>query len=122
MAPPPALSRSPLPPVKWCSPAVNCFKMNVDASLDSARQLVGIKVVIRNHFSLVLGSLWQRIFTAYSPTIAEAVVLHRGLNFASEFGVMLHFVESDSSTMVDLVNCCVTSCADPWLSYWFSWL
>ncbi|KAL5861499.1 hypothetical protein ACOSQ3_002810 [Xanthoceras sorbifolium] len=91
---------------------MDCVKMNVDASLDLDRLLVGVGVVICNHSGLVLGSSWQSVSAVFSPAIAEVMAPHRGLIFASELGVMLNFVESDSSTVVDLVNCCESSCAD----------
>ncbi|KAL5810826.1 hypothetical protein ACOSQ3_027565 [Xanthoceras sorbifolium] len=58
--------------------------MNTDAALDVNQQLVGIGVVIHNHFGQVLGSSWQPFFASFSPAVAATVAVHRGLIFPTD--------------------------------------
>ncbi|KAL5785328.1 hypothetical protein ACOSQ2_007720 [Xanthoceras sorbifolium] len=78
--------------VKWQPPLAGCAKHNSDTALDSSRSLVGVGLVLRDVEGRVLGSSWQR----------EAVL--GGLKFALDIGVSSIVVESNASSLVDLIN------------------
>ncbi|KAL5777552.1 hypothetical protein ACOSP7_010478 [Xanthoceras sorbifolium] len=78
--------------------------MNCDVALNEVSQLVGLGVVLRDHLGQVLGSSRQRVPAGFSPAIAEATAIFRGLRFALDIGVTLSLVESDASLAVGLIN------------------
>ncbi|KAK1555857.1 hypothetical protein Q3G72_032414 [Acer saccharum] len=89
---------------KWIPPDGGSFKMNNDAAIDRIKDRVGIGVIIWNGDGNVLASSAQRIDAAYSPQIAEAMALLRGILFSREVGLWPCFVESNAKVVVDLIN------------------
>ncbi|KAL5852571.1 hypothetical protein ACOSQ3_007689 [Xanthoceras sorbifolium] len=99
-------------PCRWTPPTLGLVQMNCDATIDEGRKLVGLGVVLRDHFGRVLGSSWQRMAVGFSPAIAEATAIFRGLRFALDLGVSLSLVESDASSVVGLINGSADSSTD----------
>ncbi|KAL5737904.1 hypothetical protein ACOSP7_030665 [Xanthoceras sorbifolium] len=96
----------------WLSPTMGLVKMNCDAAIDEGRQLIGFGVILRDHAGRVLCSSWQRVFAGCSPAIVEASAIFKGLHFALDIGVSLGLIESDASSVVDLINSPTVSFAD----------
>ncbi|KAK3228184.1 hypothetical protein Dsin_008046 [Dipteronia sinensis] len=64
---------------KWCPPIADKFKMNTYAAIQSEVGRVGVWIIIRDSTGNVLASSAQNIKAEFSPTIAVAVALLRGL-------------------------------------------
>ncbi|KAL5821686.1 hypothetical protein ACOSQ3_023568 [Xanthoceras sorbifolium] len=86
------------------SPRVGFVKLNSDVALDSSCSLVGIGLVLRNGVGLVFGSSWQWFGSNLSSQAAEGEDVLRCLQFALDVGVSSVIVESDASSLVDLIN------------------
>ena len=56
----------------------------------------GVVVVIQNSEGLVLAPQSQQLHQAYSPGEIEALVAHKGLQFATELGFENVVLEGDS--------------------------
>ncbi|KAL5842014.1 hypothetical protein ACOSQ3_012617 [Xanthoceras sorbifolium] len=68
----------------WSPPAAGCWKINMDAAIDSARGGVGVGIIVRNH----LGQL------------AEGVAMLLGICFTAESGLCPASLESDATVVV----------------------
>ncbi|KAK2638080.1 hypothetical protein Ddye_025875 [Dipteronia dyeriana] len=90
--------------VVWQDPSVGIFKVNCDAALDMNNKLVGIGLVVRDHYSSILALCAQRIHACYSPLVAEAVAVLRGINFVLKTGVFPLVVETDALGVVQMVK------------------
>ncbi|KAK1560929.1 hypothetical protein Q3G72_032435 [Acer saccharum] len=91
----------------WCSPAHGLFKVNMDVAVSGRHNRIGIGVVGRNHSGLVMGSSLQSISACFSPQVAEAMAILRGIRFAT-----LICVESDAKVVVGMINGGVAPLAD----------
>ena len=65
---------------------------------------MGIGIVARNHKGLVMGSSVQTIPTFFSPEIAEAVAILRGILFAVDIRPLPITIESDAKSVVETSN------------------
>ncbi|KAL5826370.1 hypothetical protein ACOSQ4_018167 [Xanthoceras sorbifolium] len=73
------------PSDKWKPPDVDLLKINTNAAIDSLHQVVGLE---------------------------EAIAVLRDIFFAYDLGIVPNFIESDASTVVDLINGRIMSSAD----------
>ncbi|KAK1577678.1 hypothetical protein Q3G72_023755 [Acer saccharum] len=89
---------------KWERPVEGLFKINTDAAVCSNRNLTGIGIVIRNHEGGVMGCSSQSFTANFSPQVAEATAIFRGILFAVDTGLLPAVVESDAKTIVDLIS------------------
>ncbi|KAK3218996.1 hypothetical protein Dsin_012966 [Dipteronia sinensis] len=90
--------------VKWEAPRRGVFKLNTDAALDVRLLRTGLGMVIRDHTGFVMASWAQRLEANYSPLVAEAMAIFRGITFAVEAGLVPIVVESDALAVVNLIN------------------
>ncbi|KAK3232431.1 hypothetical protein Dsin_004312 [Dipteronia sinensis] len=91
--------------IKWSRPREGIFKINTDAVIYSNINLIGFGMVICNHEGDVMGCSTQSTVANYSPQIAEAYAILRGIHFVAE-------VESDAKSVIDLINADDPSLAD----------
>ncbi|KAL5739814.1 hypothetical protein ACOSQ2_028994 [Xanthoceras sorbifolium] len=63
---------------------------------------IGLGVVVRNEVGLVLAAGAQPLQLCVSPQIAEAMVVLRGIQFASKMGIYPIVVECDSLSIVNI--------------------
>ncbi|KAK3221985.1 hypothetical protein Dsin_009010 [Dipteronia sinensis] len=97
--------RSPLPlSIRWQPPLEGHYKVNPDAAIDIQQGRLGLGFVIRECQGFVLASGASRLEVEYSPKVAEATAILRGINFALETGLTPTIVETDALGVVDLVN------------------
>ncbi|KAK2644864.1 hypothetical protein Ddye_020059 [Dipteronia dyeriana] len=89
---------------EWTPPLGDLFKINMDVALNVEDNIVGMGVVIRNRYGEVMGSTMQRSEATYSPSLAEATVLLRGIEFMIDLGTLSAVVESDAKGVVKLIN------------------
>ncbi|KAK2664867.1 hypothetical protein Ddye_003441 [Dipteronia dyeriana] len=89
---------------KWIPHLGELFKINTDAALDMENNIVGIGAVIRNRQGEVMGSAVQRSEATYSHSLAKAIALLRGIEFAFDLGTLPAVVESDAKGVVELIN------------------
>ncbi|KAK3230321.1 hypothetical protein Dsin_002202 [Dipteronia sinensis] len=90
--------------VQWCSPVVGIYKVNTDAAIQSAHNRVGIGIMIRDNMGNVMGCSTQVLEACFSPQVAEATAILRGISFAIDSGLLLTVFESDAKVVVDLIN------------------
>ncbi|KAK3205554.1 hypothetical protein Dsin_019600 [Dipteronia sinensis] len=90
--------------IRWKPPSDGFYKVNINASLDVANHGIGIGLVIRDHQGFVMASSSQRLEVCFSPQIAEAMAIKRGIQFAFDTGLVLVVVESDALSVVKMVN------------------
>ncbi|KAL5750380.1 hypothetical protein ACOSP7_024983 [Xanthoceras sorbifolium] len=90
--------------VKWHPPNSNCYKINTDASIDDHKNCTGLGVIIRDSRGLVMASCVKGFDSLYSPPIAEALAILRGITLAVETGLLLVCVESDTEFVVNLIT------------------
>ncbi|KAK2638130.1 hypothetical protein Ddye_025925 [Dipteronia dyeriana] len=67
-------------------------------------QVIGVGIVFRDLNGQPVGSSAQNIEACFSPSIAEAVAILRGLRFVVDAGLLPIVLESDTKWVVDLVN------------------
>ncbi|KAK0595025.1 hypothetical protein LWI29_002683 [Acer saccharum] len=96
----------------WIPPDPGLYKINCDAALNTASCLVGVGIVIRNSVGLVMASSSQRISASFSPQVAEAVAIQRGLQFALDSGLTPCRIDSDAEIVVAWINRAVPLCSD----------
>ncbi|KAK2652270.1 hypothetical protein Ddye_012126 [Dipteronia dyeriana] len=85
-------------------PSASVYKINTDAAMDVDRQGISVGVVIRDHQGFVMDSSSQWIEACYSPQVAEAVAILRGIDFAIDTNLVPTVVESNVLGVVNLVN------------------
>ncbi|KAK3204209.1 hypothetical protein Dsin_018255 [Dipteronia sinensis] len=75
-----------------------------DAALDLGRNCVGLGIIIHDCFGEVMAVAAMRVNAGYSPLVAEAVALLRGMEFAWDTGLHPAVVESDALGVINQVN------------------
>ncbi|KAK0583808.1 hypothetical protein LWI29_003361 [Acer saccharum] len=54
----------------------------------------------------------QKIYACFSPLIAKAMTILRGIHFVADTGLLPAVMESDAKSVVELINTKCCSCAD----------
>ncbi|KAK3224148.1 hypothetical protein Dsin_011173 [Dipteronia sinensis] len=88
--------------IRWKPPTSGTYKLNIDAALEVQHLPVGLGTVIRDHMGFVMASSAQRVEANFTPQIAEAMAISRGLKFAVDSGLFPIMVESDALEIVKL--------------------
>ena len=60
--------------------------MNCDSAIDKVGKVVGMCIMVRDYDSFVVAASSQRIQATYSPQVAQAMAIFRGLMLAQEIG------------------------------------
>ncbi|KAL5767025.1 hypothetical protein ACOSQ2_013808 [Xanthoceras sorbifolium] len=89
--------------VKWKPPIVGLFKINTDATVDEFNGRTSIGVIIRDCHGLVMASCAQGFKASYSPPIAEALAILRGLRLIIDSRLVPVRLESDAKSIVNIV-------------------
>ncbi|KAK2662822.1 hypothetical protein Ddye_001396 [Dipteronia dyeriana] len=89
---------------KWTLHPTDIFKVNVDAAIQADNQLVGVSLIVRKSNGLVLVSSAQCFTACFSPPVAEAVAILRGLQCVINCGLYPTMLENDAKWVVDLIN------------------
>ncbi|KAL5769450.1 hypothetical protein ACOSP7_013604 [Xanthoceras sorbifolium] len=89
--------------VKWKPPIVGLFKINTDAAVDEFNGRASIGVIIRDCHGLVMASCAQGFKASYSPPIAEALAILRGLRLIIDSRLVPVRLESDAKSIVNIV-------------------
>ncbi|KAL5802996.1 hypothetical protein ACOSQ4_031301 [Xanthoceras sorbifolium] len=90
--------------VKWKPPNAGMFKINTDAGVDVSKGHIGIGVVIRDHRGFVVALCAQGLDSLFSPSIAEALAILRGVKLAIDNGLSLFCLESDADVVVKMIT------------------
>lgn len=80
--------------------------------VDKDKQAVGIGLVIRDLQGIVMATSTQRIHASYSPLVAEAVAVLRGVIMTIETGLTPFVVETDALGVANLVKAGFAPSAD----------
>ncbi|KAL5861780.1 hypothetical protein ACOSQ4_003076 [Xanthoceras sorbifolium] len=72
--------------VKWKRPPEDWYKLNVDASLKAADNLVGLGAVVRDYQGLFMAGLSRKLVGSVSIEVAEAAAILNGLHLALQSG------------------------------------
>ncbi|KAK2648902.1 hypothetical protein Ddye_016391 [Dipteronia dyeriana] len=73
--------------MRWKAPDVGVFKVNTDAAIMTTNQVVGVGIVVRDSNGQLVGTSAQNNEACFSPSIAEAVAILRGLRFVVDAGL-----------------------------------
>ncbi|KAK3230415.1 hypothetical protein Dsin_002296 [Dipteronia sinensis] len=97
---------------KWTPPNPGMYKINCDAAIGSADRLVGFGIVIRDSEGFVMASSSQRIEASFTPQVAEALAISRGLQLAIDTGLHPCRIASDAKIVVDWINSGEVLCSE----------
>ncbi|KAL5826284.1 hypothetical protein ACOSQ4_018081 [Xanthoceras sorbifolium] len=89
---------------RWIPPIVGCFKVNTDAALNLLHGRTGLGAVLRNNRGEVLLAGYDVFDRVLAPDLAEAKAVFFGLSIACHGGLPIHFLESDASSVISLLN------------------
>jgi hypothetical protein len=90
--------------VKWNAHDVGVFKINTDTTLREADLSVGADSIIHDDGGHVWVSSAQKFVFGFSPLMAKALAILRGLHLAVDYGLLPTVLESDAKSVVDLIN------------------
>ncbi|KAH9668523.1 reverse transcriptase domain-containing protein [Citrus sinensis] len=95
---------SKVPQHKWKPPPKNVFKVNVDAAINSKRQMAGLGAVIRDSENNFVATGIMQTGMKESVSYAEAEAIDWGLKLARRAALSTLIIESDCLEVVELVN------------------
>lgn len=70
--------------VKWATPPLDFFKINLDGATSDLGRHSGMGIIIRNYAGNPIGALSKPLPSDYPTLITEAIALHQGVLFALE--------------------------------------
>ncbi|KAK3220167.1 hypothetical protein Dsin_014137 [Dipteronia sinensis] len=79
---------------------------------DRDKLVVGVGLVIRDYQGMVMATSAQCICASYSPLLAEAVAVLRGITLAIETGLTPCVIETEALDVVKLIQTGKASLAD----------
>ncbi|KAK3205020.1 hypothetical protein Dsin_019066 [Dipteronia sinensis] len=89
---------------KWKPSEEGFFKIDSDAATDYKNRLIGFGVIIRDGSGQVKFAAAQNVKAMWSPLVAEAMAVKRGILMALDSGLMPVQVETDSLQLVKLIS------------------
>ena len=84
---------------RWVPPSLPWYKVNMDATVFSNLQTVGIGVIIRDHEGSVVAALSQHLRLPLAPLEAEAKAMDVAASFAWDMGIRDMVFETDSKVV-----------------------
>ena len=73
----PAMVKQKVVKIPWKPPEHGTWKINVDATVNEALDYIGVGVVIRDGFGVVVTALARRTFSKFSPQVGECLAVRR---------------------------------------------
>ncbi|KAK2645880.1 hypothetical protein Ddye_021075 [Dipteronia dyeriana] len=92
----------------WSKPLEGVFKIDVDATINDDAHMVGVRAIVRDSSCKVVAFMVVTIAACFSPVVAEAVVILKGLRLVVDLGLLPDVLENNSKGVVNLIN--VDSC------------
>jgi ribonuclease HI len=89
---------------KWEKPDSGWIKINWDASVDKAAQVMGVGVVTRDFMGRVCASLCTALSYISDPSTAEALAARMGVEFSKAMGFRRIWLEGDAKVVVDALK------------------
>lgn len=89
---------------KWQCPQPGHVKINVDGSWKSGPSKGGYGVIVRSDGGFFVAAAMGVSAGCSSPAVAEAMALRRGVQMGLQLGLALVVVESDSQTLINMLN------------------
>ncbi|KAK3195708.1 hypothetical protein Dsin_027018 [Dipteronia sinensis] len=77
-------------------PKEGTYKIITDVAIQECNHQVRVGIIVRNSYGHVMGSSTQKIAACFSPHIAEATAILRGLRFDVNIGIFPDVLESDA--------------------------
>ena len=81
---------------------VGMYKLNTDAALDVRGNVVGVGLVIWDRVGRVMATSAQRVVASFTPPVAEASTVLRGLQLAVDASLLPIEIESDALEVVTI--------------------
>ncbi|GMN41345.1 hypothetical protein TIFTF001_010577 [Ficus carica] len=88
----------------WLPLQSGYLKLNVDASVSTESDHIGIGAVIRDEKGIILGAMAKSVEGTFSPFLAECIALREGLMMAKELERVTLVVETDVINVVSAVS------------------
>ena len=88
----------------WLPPQSGYLKLNVDASVLSGSDHIGIGAIIWDEKGRILGAVAKSVEGTFSPFLAECMALREGLMIAKELESVTLVVETDAINVVSTVS------------------
>ncbi|KAF4388887.1 hypothetical protein G4B88_029197 [Cannabis sativa] len=98
------MNSPPTSTLKLQPPPQETFKLNVDASICQEKKIMGIGGIIRDSNGLVIAAILKLIHGLWSVTEIEAKVVSACLHWASDLGISIHQLETDSLIVANYTN------------------
>ncbi|KAK0604975.1 hypothetical protein LWI29_021494 [Acer saccharum] len=86
----------------WRPPEGAAWKINLDATMDYARGVIGLGIIIRDKVGKVFLATAVKVRAMFSPIVAEAMAVWRGVGLAIEAGLVPFQIDSDCLQFVDM--------------------
>ncbi|KAK0591013.1 hypothetical protein LWI29_034474 [Acer saccharum] len=88
----------------WSSPDTDEYKTNCGVALDRRKRLVGLGIIVRNEAGEVMACCSQKLKAYISVETANAMAIHRGVQFGIDCGLNPSLVDSDETLVVKWIN------------------
>ncbi|KAL5761774.1 hypothetical protein ACOSP7_018038 [Xanthoceras sorbifolium] len=72
--------------------------------MDLKKGLVGLGIILIDHSGSIMAANAQKLVAGYSVTIAEALAMLKGIQFALATSLLPTIVETDSLEVVSIIN------------------
>ncbi|XP_042974745.1 uncharacterized protein LOC122306382 [Carya illinoinensis] len=95
----------------WIQPLAGYYKLNWDVAINTARGLVGIGAILRDHMGRSIGTLQARRELNLNPFSGEAYALMMSVVFCKDIGVSNLVVEGDAIQVIRLLSGSVLDCS-----------
>ncbi|KAK9042468.1 hypothetical protein V6N11_017540 [Hibiscus sabdariffa] len=86
--------------VKWIPPVGDFFKLNFDASFDSALKASVSRIIARDSYGLILAACYSHHSGVADAFIAEAFACEKAVSLAIDLGFRSEQIEGDSLTII----------------------
>uniref|UniRef100_A0A803PCT3 RNase H type-1 domain-containing protein n=1 Tax=Cannabis sativa TaxID=3483 RepID=A0A803PCT3_CANSA len=90
------------PPV-WKPLTVGCYKLNLDAACENGA-ILGFGALIQDHTGAVIVGFLKPYRRCFLPKEMEAAVMFHSVQWAIEYQIPIHFIETDSLLVDNTVN------------------
>ncbi|KAK2655636.1 hypothetical protein Ddye_008688 [Dipteronia dyeriana] len=96
----------------WQIPYMGVFKTNTDVGLRESDKVSGVGVVVRDSNGKVRLAYCHHLSAYFSPQVAEAMAILKGICLAEECGLAPVVLESDALFMVNMICRKEVSCTE----------
>ncbi|PON83892.1 Ribonuclease H-like domain containing protein [Trema orientale] len=82
---------------------LGALKVNIDAAVKRDSPHVGVGIIVRDNFGMIVAAVTRKITGFFSPFLAECIAVRDGLHFCVKLNLPIRTIETHARNVVKAI-------------------